>query len=80
MDTPVDSDALREMSCPACGETMSHGYIAGHWFRLRWTEHEKTKTVFSGSPLRRKVDLWNSPVLEAVRCEHCRVGVFRYDY
>jgi len=59
---------------------MSHGYIAGHWIRLRWTKTEKTKTIFAGKVLRKKIDWWNSPTLEAVRCEDCRIGVFRYDY
>jgi hypothetical protein len=59
---------------------MEHGYIAGHWFRLRWVERPNTKTVFAGSPLRRGMDLWNSPSLEALRCRRCKVGLFRFDY
>jgi len=68
------------MKCPKCGKEMSHGYIAGHWIRLRWTEKEKTKTIFAGKPLRKKLHGWNAPILEAVRCEDCKIGVFRYDY
>jgi len=59
---------------------MSHGYITGQGTRLRWTEKEKTKTIFAGTKLRKTIDWWNAPNLEAVRCEECRIGVFRYDY
>ena len=59
---------------------MSHGYISGHSVRLRWTEKEKTRTIFAGTKMRRKIDWWAAPTLEAVRCQDCKVGVFRYDY
>lgn len=77
---PIDFEDLKGMTCPICNRKMSHGYIAGHWVRLRWTDKEKTKTIFSGTPLRKKLDWWNAPNLEAVRCEVCKIGVFRYDY
>ena len=76
----IDSNELQKIRCPRCNKKMSHGYIAGHWFRLRWTKTEKTKTTFAGKALRKKIDLWNSPTLEAVRCEDCKIGIFRYDY
>ena len=59
---------------------MSHGYIAGHWVRLRWTDRDDTKTILAGTPLRRSRSWLNAPSLEAMRCEQCRLGVFRYDY
>jgi hypothetical protein len=59
---------------------MSHGYIAGHWVRLRWTDTDHTKTIFAGMPLRRNRSWLNAPSVEAVRCEVCKLGVFRYDY
>ncbi len=80
MRDAISSDELKETRCPKCNGLMSHGYLAGHWIRLRWTEEEKTKTIFSGKALRKKIDLWNSPTLEAVRCEECKIGIFRYDY
>jgi len=67
------------MACPTCGGKMESGYIAGHWTRLRWTEKAKTKTIFAGQPLKKKVDLWNSPTLEALRCTGCGIGVFCFD-
>jgi len=59
---------------------MTHGYIAGHWSRLRWTPREKTYTIFAGEKLRRQIDWTTAPTVEAVRCERCRIGVFRYGY
>lgn len=76
----MDSEILKGMKCPNCGESMSHGYIAGHMTRLRWTEQERTQTIFSGSTLRKKIYWWGAPTVEAMRCEHCKVGIFRYDY
>ena len=76
----MESEMLKGMQCPSCGSPMSHGYIAGHWFRLIWTEKERTLTVFAGPALRRKIDFWNAPTVEAMRCEKCKIGVFRYDY
>jgi predicted RNA-binding Zn-ribbon protein involved in translation (DUF1610 family) len=77
---PATSDELKEYRCPKCGGPMAHGYIAGKAARLRWTEKEKTKTIFAGKTLRKKFDWWNAPTVEAVRCETCKVGIFRYDY
>jgi len=74
------SEELQQFRCPRCGGPMSHGYIAGHWIRLRWTTREKTRTILAGSPLRSRRDWINAPTLEAVRCEQCRLGVFRYGY
>jgi len=79
-DGAISSETLERIKCPVCGNPMSHGYIAGHWFRLRWTEKEKTRTIFAGTKLRRKIDWLSAPTLEAVRCENCMVGVFRYGY
>jgi len=74
------SGELQRLHCPRCGGVMMHGYSAGHWIRLRWTLRAKTRTVFAGTPLRRGRDWLNAPTLEAVRCEQCRIGVFRYGY
>ena len=62
------SDELKRLHCPRCGGVMAHGYIAGHWIRLRWTLHANTKTVFAGTLLRLERDWLNAPTLEAVRC------------
>ena len=70
---------VEDQKCPYCGGSLEHGYIAGHWFRLRWVKKDKTKTVFAGKPLSKKIDLWNSPVLEAARCDDCKIGIFLYD-
>ncbi len=70
---------ISEFKCPKCGSDMEFGYIAGHWTRLRWCETEKTKTVFAGTPLRKKRDLWNAPTLIASRCIKCKIGIFTYD-
>ncbi len=59
---------------------MSHGYIAGKAVPLRWTEQEKTYTIFAGSKLRKKLSWFSAPNVEAMRCETCKIGVFRYDY
>ena len=72
-------EQLQEFACPKCGGRMQPGYIAGHWTRLRWCEEAKTKTIFAGTPLRKKRDLWTAPTLEAVRCSNCQLGVFVYD-
>jgi len=52
----MDSETLKKMKCPNCGNLMGHGYIAGHWIRLRWTEKERTRTIFAGNKLRKKID------------------------
>ncbi len=70
---------LVQQKCPKCGELMEQGYIAGHWFRLRWTIKAKTKTIFSGKPLMKKLDWWNAPTLRAVRCDKCKIGMFIYN-
>jgi hypothetical protein len=72
-------ERLAGIQCPRCGGPLAHGYIAGHWTRLRWCERATTKTIFAGKPLRRERDLWNAPTVEAGRCERCRIGVFVYD-
>ena len=72
---------LKQMACPSCGEPMNYGFIAGHWFNLRWVESNRTMTVFAGTSLRKKLNsIWYSPTVEAVRCQRCKIGVFRYDY
>ena len=77
----VTTEELRKIPCPNCGGTMDHGFIAGHWFKLRWVETDRTRTVFAGTSLRKRYDsMWSTPTVEAVRCEQCKVGVFRYDY
>lgn len=80
MNNLSDSVALKQMRCPKCGNPMSYGYITGQGMGLRWTIKEKTKTIFAGKKLRKKIDWWNAPTVEAVRCEACKIGVFRYDY
>jgi len=77
---PVSSDGLGELKCPRCGCVMCHGYVVGRLGRLRWAEREKTYTVFAGQPLRRTFSWWSAPTVEAMRCEVCKMGVFRYDY
>ncbi len=76
----MTSEELCEMTCPKCDKKMSHGYIAGHWIRLRWVDKPNTKTIFAGNALRKKINWLTAPDLEAVRCEDCKIGVFRYDY
>lgn len=75
----ITHDDLADIPCPRCGGKMQRGFIAGHWTRLRWTLKARTKTIFAGSPLTRKRDWWNAPTLEASRCNHCKLGLFRYD-
>ena len=41
---------------------------------------DKTKTIFAGEVLRKNIDWWSAPNLEAVRCQNCKIGIFRYDY
>ncbi len=77
---PIDSEGLRKIKCPNCGQAMSHGYIAGKAAHLRWTEKEKTYTILAGSKLRRKLSWLGAPNVEATRCEECKIGLFRYDY
>lgn len=77
---PVSSADLGVMRCPRCGREMEHGYLAGHWARLRWTAAEKTYTILAGTTLRRQISWWSAPTLEAMRCEDCKIGLFRYDY
>jgi hypothetical protein len=45
---PVNSEELRQMRCPRCGDAMSHGYIAGKSVTLRWTADEETYTSLAG--------------------------------
>jgi len=80
IDNPTNSEELKQLKCPKCGKDMSHGYLTGQVARLRWTEKEKTQTIFAGKTLRKKIDWWHAPSLEAVRCQDCKIGVFRYDY
>jgi hypothetical protein len=77
----VTAEELEEMACPRCGRPMDHGYVAGHWFNLRWVETKRTKTMFSGEKLRQRFDsIFYAPNVEAARCGYCKLGVFRYDY
>ncbi len=70
---------LLHRKCPKCGDNMEQGYITGHWFRLRWNIKAKTKTVFSGIPLMKKLDWFNAPTVRAARCDKCKIGIFIYD-
>ncbi len=70
---------IQNYRCPKCGGKLEPGYIAGQWSRLRWCLKEKTKTVFSGKPLKKVPDIWNAPTVEAARCDKCKLGVFSYD-
>ena len=80
-ENPTTSDELRKILCPKCARKMAHGFIAGHWFNLRWVKRNNTKTIFAGTKLRKKFDsIWSAPNIEAVRCPDCKIGVFRYDY
>ena len=77
----VTTDELKQISCPQCGQSMSYGFIAGHGPKLRWVESNRTKTIFAGTELRKTSDgFWNAPTVEAVRCQQCKIGVFKYDY
>jgi len=77
----ITTTELKSLTCPKCGQTMNYGFIAGHWFKLRWVETNNTKTIFAGIKLRKKLDsLWSAPTIEAVRCQRCKIGIFRYDY
>ena len=80
MLTPLSASALSSLACPGCGKRMSHGYIAGKAAPLRWTQHDKTYTTFAGFKLRKKTSWFSAPNVEAMRCENCKIGVFRYDY
>ncbi|MCD4700248.1 MAG: PF20097 family protein [Candidatus Aegiribacteria sp.] len=79
MSVSMNIDEFIDIKCPKCGRDMSHGYITGKGM-LWWSQKEKTKTRFRAKWLRREVDWWNAPTLEAVRCEECKIGIFRYDY
>ncbi len=80
LDIIMKSNEFNKIKCPVCGNEMLPGYITGKGSGLRWCIKEKTKTIFSGTKLRKKIDWWNAPNLEAVRCENCEIGVFRYNY
>jgi hypothetical protein len=58
---------------------MTPGYIAGKGL-LTWTEKEKPKFVFPSRNLKKKIDWWSAPTLEAAKCDTCKIGIFRYDY
>ena len=81
MSNPDDTKtaATTELPCPRCGGVMEKGYIAGHWSRLRWCESDRTKTIFAGTPLKKKRDWINAPSITASRCRRCQIGVFEYD-
>ena len=74
-----DARNIEEQKCPSCSGPLEHGYIVGHWFRLRWTRKEKTYTIFAGKPLKKKADWWHAPTVEAARCDRCKIGIFIYD-
>ncbi len=76
----VSEEDFGKLLCPNCGKEMAHGYITGKGTGLRWSVNEKTKTIFAGTKLRKKTDWWNAPNLESLRCDRCKIGVFRYDY
>ncbi len=75
----MSHEEISEFKCPKCGGDMEFGYITGHWFRLRWCKQANTKTIFAGTPLRRKRDIWNAPTVIASRCPKCKIGIFTYD-
>lgn len=75
----MQQNDLTRFKCPQCGGNLEIGYIAGHWIRLRWCIKEKTKTIFAGTPLKKKRDWWNSPTVTAARCDKCKLGLFTYD-
>jgi hypothetical protein len=77
MPDPTPAPGLESLRCPSCGGEMHAGYIAGQAMPLRWTQRPNAKTVFEGEPLNAG-SLTGSASLEAVRCERCRLGVFRY--
>jgi hypothetical protein len=76
---PITHEELATMRCPSCGGPLEQGFIAGHWTRLRWTLKASTKTIFAGTPLKKKRDWWNAPTLDSTRCDQCKLGLFRYD-
>lgn len=69
---------LTDLCCPRCGRPMEHGYLAGHWFPIRWTTNPKSITIFEGKPLQR-MNFWCAPSLEAARCPVCKLGVFTFE-
>ncbi len=75
----MQHEELAGLACPKCGGALEYGYIAGHWIRLRWCLKEKTRTIFAGTPLKKKRDWWNAPSLKAGRCKTCKIGLFVYD-
>jgi hypothetical protein len=76
----MDSIDLKAMKCPVCSGEMVHGYVTGKGPSLIWTEKEKTQTIFAGTNLRSKLSWWHAPTVEAMRCETCKIGIFRYGY
>ena len=75
----MSHDQIKDYKCPNCGGEMEQGYVAGHLTPLRWCLKEKTKTIFSGKRLQKKLDIWNAPTIAAVRCDQCKLGLFTYD-
>lgn len=72
------SQKLANRNCPDCGKPMEHGYINGHWFQFRWTKDPNTVWATSGEPMS-KMDVLHRPLLEAMRCTECQIGIFAYD-
>lgn len=75
----MSHEEIGDLLCPRCGCEMENGYISGQYSRLRWCRKAKTKTIFSGKPLKKKRDLWNAPTLTAMKCCSCKIGIFSYD-
>jgi len=73
------SEELKKIKCPNCGKEMQHGYIAGKGM-LWWTEKERPKTLFSMKKLKKTSNLWSAPTIESMKCDECKIGVFRFDY
>ena len=70
---------LEDIRCPKCGEELDKGFIAGYLMRLRWTIKANTYTVFAGKALKQKRNYLSAPIVSAMRCEKCKLGVFSYD-
>jgi len=79
VSNPLISEELKKIKCPNCGKEMRHGYIAGKGM-LWWTEKEKPKTSFSIKKLKKTFSWWSTPTIESMKCDECKIGVFRFDY
>ena len=74
----MEHEELAGLVCPKCGGALEYGFTAGHCMRLRRCLKEKTRTIFVGTPLKKKRDCSNAPSLKAGRCKTFKIGLFVY--